>query len=155
MSLLRKLGIGVSAGLAGSAVMHGFRLIWERTVSRDARHTIFGFDDEADANGARLAYQLFSRDVLPAPQARRIGIAMHYGLGTALGVAYQFSWPVACSDNWFGILLWLCADEIPISAVGISDPFAKSAASHTGALAAHLIFGGVTGRLTRLVQSGT
>lgn len=41
----------------------------------------------------------------------------------------------------FGALLWLCADEIPISFSGVSNPFKKSAVSHGSALAAHLLFG--------------
>ncbi len=53
MTSLRKICLGAVAGLAGSAVMHGFRLGWERVAVND-RDTIFGFDREADVNSARL-----------------------------------------------------------------------------------------------------
>jgi hypothetical protein len=151
MSLLRNIGIGMSAGLAGAAAMHGFRLAWEAVLSRDNRHTIFGFDHEADVNAARIVYELFSKERLPDQPAGRIGLAMHYLFGAGLGILYQVTWRTAGSDAAFGMLLWLCADEIPISLSGISDSFAKSAASHASALAAHVIFAGVTGRTARLL----
>jgi hypothetical protein len=140
--------------LSGAAAMHVFRAVWESAVSRDKRHTIFGFDREADVNATRLGYRLFSKQVPAEEQAGRIGLALHYAYGSILGILYRITWSDGRSDAALGALLWLCADEIPIAVSGISDPFAKSAASHTSAFAAHLIFVGVTGRITRVLQSG-
>ena len=140
--------------MSGSAAMHVFRRLWESIVSRDNQHTIFGFDHEADVNAARLGYELFFKQALTEDQAERLGISMHYAFGAVLGIVYQFIRPPVYSDAAFGAFLWLCADEMPIGASGISDPFAKSTASHTGAFAAHIIFGAVTGYITRLLQSG-
>lgn len=155
MSPRRNIWIGITAGLVGSAAMHGFRLVWESAVAHNSRHTIFGFDREADENGARLAYGFFSDDVLMEPVARRLGIAMHYGLGATFGIFYALSRARGLSGGALGVLLWLGADEIPISLLAISNPFAKSIASHVGALASHLLFGiAVTRTLRALPQTG-
>lgn len=141
MPSLRNICAGIAAGLAGSAVMHAFRLAWEPAVSHNGRHTIFGFDREADINAARRAHRLFSPEPLAESAASHLGIAMHYGLGAAFGIFYVLSDVPALSGAKLGALLWLCADEIPISLSGISNPSAKSIASHAGALASHLLFG--------------
>jgi hypothetical protein len=154
MRLLRNITLGMTAGLAGSAAMHGFRLLWEHAIGRDRRHTIFGFDHESDINAARIASQLVTRSNIEERQASQIGIAMHYAFGATLGIVYTLAWRPADSYGLFGTLLWLCADEIPISASRISDPFAKSAASHASALAAHLVFGRVTAEVVRALRSG-
>jgi hypothetical protein len=132
----------------GAAAMHGFRLVWERAVSRHDRHTLFGFDREADIKAARLAGRIVKR-TLTEEEAERAGMALHYGLGAVLGLAYSLArrrrWPAL----QFSVLLWLCVDEAPISLSGVCDPSKKSAASHAGALAAHLIFGFVVSRICR------
>jgi len=141
MPSFRDICLGTTAGLAGSAAMHVFRLFWEPAVSRNSRHTIFGFDREADINGARLAYRLFSGDRLFRAAASQLGIAMHYGLGATFGMFYSLFPVHPLSPASLGALLWVFADEIPISASGISHPAAKSLASHAAALASHLLFG--------------
>jgi hypothetical protein len=152
MSPLRNIWIGITAGLAGSAAMHGFRLVWEAAVAHNSRHTIFGLDREADVNGARRAHGFFSDDVLPEALAGRLGIAMHYGLGATFGVFYALSRARRLSGATLGALLWLGADEIPISVCAISDPFAKSISSHAGALVSHLLFGITVTRTLRAVK---
>jgi hypothetical protein len=155
MRSLRNLWIGTAAGLVGSAAMHGFRLVWEAALSHDSRDGIFGFDREADINAARRAYALFADDILPEPVARRWAIAMHYGLGATFGIFYVLSGAPRLSAATLGALLWIGADEIPISLSGISDPSAKSIASHAGALASHLLFGiAVTQTLRALMPIG-
>lgn len=154
MTQLRNIAVGLTAGLTGAAAMHGSRLLWEMAVGRHSRHTIFGFDHEADINAARLASRLLRRSTLGERQAAQIGIAMHYAFGAVLGVVYALAWRPTDSSGLFGTLLWVCADEIPISASRISNPRAKSAASHASALAAHLIYGSVTAEVVRALQSG-
>jgi hypothetical protein len=141
MSSFRHACLGIAAGLTGAAAMHAFRLLWEPAVAHNHRHTIFGFDREADINGAQRAYRLFSRRRLAEPAASQLGIVMHYALGATFGIFYALSPVPSLSGPTLGALLWLCADEIPISLSGISDPRAKSLRSHAGALASHLLFG--------------
>lgn len=133
--------------------MHGFRLLWETVITRNPHNTIFGFDHEADVNAARLISRLSSTANLTEDQARQLGVFMHYALGATLGIVYKLTWHPHDSGAVFGVLLWLCADEIPMGVSGISDPFKKSTASHAGALAAHLVFGCVTAKAVRAMQS--
>lgn len=143
--MIRDVWRGTVAGLAGSAVMHGFRLWWEITTGDCPRHAVFGFDREADVQSAQLLYLWFSDERPSEQQAARFGLALHYLYGAVLGSLYAVALP---RNNWLGksggsplgALLWLCADEIPISAAGISNPFRRSVASHGSALAAHLLF---------------
>ena len=154
MSLLRHIRIGLTAGLAGAAAMHVLRLGWEAVVSSNSRHTIFGFDHEADVNSARLlSSQFLSNRELDERSAAHLGLTMHYAFGAALGIAYSLAWPRKNSALSFGAMIWLCADEIPITVTGISDPFAKSAASHGSALAAHFVFASVTDSVMRVLQT--
>jgi hypothetical protein len=137
--MLRKILYGSLAGLAGSAAMHAFRLFWE--LEYCDKDGIFGFDREADVNSARLLYFWISQESLSECHAARVGLALHYAYGAMLGSLYgvtrdrpgRFGKGMA---SRLGVLLWLCADEIPISLSRISNPFRKSIASHAGALTA-------------------
>lgn len=156
MHLLGKLCQGMLAGLAGSAAMYGFRLWWEVATKHQEQHAIFGFDHEADVNGARfLAHPL--RGALPEAQAARLGIGLHYAYGAMLGSLYAPARDRSArfgrvNSVPFGVVLWLCADEIPVALSGISNPFRKSAASHAGALLAHVVFATTVENALRLLQ---
>ncbi|MGA8030586.1 MAG: hypothetical protein WB992_25865 [Bryobacteraceae bacterium] len=79
---------------------------------------------------------------------------LHYGYGAMIGILYtDFSCRMpqtrARFGMLFGALLWLIADEIPVSLSGVSNPLQQNAASHAGALAAHLLFGTTVERIMR------
>jgi hypothetical protein len=135
---------GLLAGLAGSAFMHGFRFCWENVTYRRSEHALFGFDQEADVNAARVFASLFH--YMPSERkAAQLGIGLHYAFGTLLGCLYA---AVRKRSDKFetgkpicrGVVLWLYADEIPVALSAISNPFRKSLLSHSGALLAHLVF---------------
>lgn len=156
MPILRTLCQGMLAGLAGSAVMYGFRLWWEVVTDHRKRCAIFGFDHEADVNGARFL-ACWIRGSLPEHQAARLGIGLHYAYGAMLGSLYPPARDRSgrfgrASGVPFGVVLWLCADEIPVALSGISNPFRKSAASHAGALLAHVVFATTVENTLRLLQ---
>ena len=70
---------------------------------------------------------------------------MHYAYGAMLGALYtgtkaRTAWFSEAGAIPLGALLWVFADEIPISVSGISDPFGRTTASHASAFAAHLLF---------------
>ena len=126
--------------------MHTFRLLWEFAANKRPGHAILGFDREADVNSARLLAWVFLRRTVSEAGARRTGLALHYAYGAMIGAFYaalSSRVPQIRSGQGvaFGALLWLIGDEIPVSVSGISNPFQKMAASHAGALAAHLLFG--------------
>ena len=120
--------------------MHLFRKASERGTHQNPQHAIFGFDHEADVNSARLVSGFVTRRDLHESSAARIGMALHYVYGAALGSGCA----LLNLDTWsplvLGGTLWLIVDEVPIALVGISNPFRKSFTSHTGAFLAHYIF---------------
>ena len=157
--MLRKLWEGGLAGLAGSAAMHAYRLGWEFATEHRARDGIFGFDREADVNSARLVYGLIVEKDLSEQDAARAGLGLHYAYGAVLGALYATAGgkdgrPRNMPASALAVLLWLCADEIPISLTGVSNPFRKSAASHLSALAAHLLFAITVRNALRAFDSG-
>jgi hypothetical protein len=143
--LMRKLWQGALAGVAGAAVMQIFRIGWEKATKNAYRSAIFGFDHEADVKSAHLLLNCFSRERITETEAARLGLTLHYMFGALLGTLYRatrsrFASPSPARALALGALLWLCADEIPISIAGISDPAERSIASHTSAFTAHLLF---------------
>src|SRR5438067_2989479 len=135
MPVLGALSRGLLAGLVGSAAMHIFRLGWEAVINCDPRKGIFGFDREADVY---LIYRCISRERPPELRAGRTGLALHYVYGASLGALYalikpRVRWIARSSGVAPGALLWIGADELPISLTGISDPFRRSIASHASA----------------------
>lgn len=134
---------GAAAGLAGALAMHVLAKVWERASAGRPEHGMFGLDREANVNSIRLVSPGIAAD-----RAERLGYVFHYGYGAAAGAGYawaaeRFPWIRAGFGTAFGAALWAVGDEVPIAALGISDPFEKSAASHLGALGAHLVFGWV------------
>jgi hypothetical protein len=165
MPISGALGRGLLAGFVGSAAMHIFRLGWESAVNCDPRKGVFGFDREADVNSTYLIYRWASHERPPETRARRTGLALHYVYGAALGALYAFSkprvrWMARSRGMVPGALLWIGADELPISLTRISNPFKRSIASHTSALAAHLVFAVAVDQIvrgpadTRWIKSG-
>jgi hypothetical protein len=125
--------------------MHAFRIAWERTAPDRVRDGIFGFDREADIDSAQWINGLVFREPLPIETAARLGLTLHYVYGALLGAAYGTARGCTprISNAWgvpAGVVLWLAADELPITLSGISNPVDRSLASHLSALAAHLLY---------------
>lgn len=142
----RNLCIGAVAGLTGSAAMHLFRLWWESVIGNRNKQGIYGFDHEADVNASRLLARLLGESNLSEQEAAQLGLALHYALGTVFGSIYAGNirgqiWLRKGNVAVLGAALWVCADEVPISIAGISNPFRKNIPAHASALAAHLLFG--------------
>jgi len=139
---------GALAGITGAAAMHAFRLLWESATRHEAQRGIFGFDREADIKSARMLNAMVRRRPIPDREAERLGLALHYLYGAALGVGYGALAPRLPQLGKalglpLGAALWLVADEVPISAAGISNPLRRPPSSHAAALCAHLLFGAV------------
>ena len=144
MKTLRNLCRGAIAGITGSAVMYLFRLWWELVTQRRPSDAIFGFDREADVRSARLLLAARPGD-FSDEDAARIALVFHYLYGMLLGYLFasigeRNKWIYQTGTIPLAIILWLCADEIPITLSGISHPFRKSVASHASAFIAHLFF---------------
>ncbi len=134
--------------------MHAFRLLWERLAGHSPKHGIFGFDYEADVNSVQLLCSAIGVEELQDDVAAKLGLTLHYAYGAALGALYSVfaarrPWVRRGFGTAFGSVLWLIADELPISAAHVSRPFDRSGASHAGALASHLLFGATVDAFTR------
>lgn len=125
--------------------MHAFRVVWERMSPDSVRDGIFGFDSEADVASAQFISRLLIRQPLSTRNAARLGLAFHYVYGGVLGAAYavvRARAPRIAKPSGIpaAFVLWLAADEIPITLSGISNPADKNLASHVSAFAAHLLY---------------
>jgi hypothetical protein len=154
MPIWGTLSRGLLAGLLGSAAMHVFRLGWEAVMNRDPRKGIFGFDREADVNSIYFMCRCISLERPPEIRAGRTGLALHYVYGASLGALYALTkprvrWIARSSGVAPGALLWIGADELPISLTGISDPFRRSLASHASALLSHVVFAVTVDQMVR------
>jgi hypothetical protein len=136
---------GAVAGFAGAAAMHAFRLVWESANRHQREHGIFGFDKEADVRGAEWLVRGLAGHALSHRSAQGLGLALHYLYGIAIGAAYaaaetRLEWLSNIRTAPASAVLWLLADEIPVTITDISDPLDRSVRSHAGALAAHLVY---------------
>ena len=129
--------------------MHMLRIAWEQATGGRTSDGIFGFDHEADVKSARLASRLDCGLDLDEHSAARLGIALHYVYGPAVGILCGMVDADYCSPLALGTILWIAADEVPISAARISNPLKKSVFSHTGALLAHWLYAAVLLKVTK------
>ena len=146
--LQKKLVRGALAGLVGAAAMKGSLYLWHSATKHEPRHGAFGLDDEADIESAQILSLQIAKRKLRNSTAKAVGVALHYGFGAATGAAYQV---VADKrpevrlgrGTAFGAVLWLLADELPITLARITLPQNRSFGSHAVALGAHLLFGSI------------
>jgi len=145
MKLLKNVARGIVAGIAAAGAMHAFRIAWEAIACDSVRDGIFGFDREADIASAQRIHGILLREPLCNESAARLGMTLHYIYGALLGAAYaaaSATVPGIADRRGIsaGAVLWLAADEIPITLSRISNPLDKSFASHVSALGAHLLY---------------
>lgn len=111
-------------------------------------------DEDATVKAARAISTTVFDHELTADETEWAGPAMHYGLGTTLGVVYGAL--AVCTPSVergagtaYGSAVWLGADEVAVPLAGLSGPPSETPLSgHVKALASHLVFGLVT-HLTR------
>jgi hypothetical protein len=146
---------GTVAGLAGAAAMHVFRLVWESANRHQREYGVFGFDCEADVRGARWLARGLTGRALGHRSAQRLGLALHYLYGIALGATYaaaetRLNWLSTIHTAPASAVLWLVADEIPVTIAGVSNPLDRRVRSHAGALAAHVVYVATMRQILRL-----
>jgi len=146
--LVRRVGSGVLAGLAGAAAMKAALWLWHSATLDNPRHGAYGLDDQADIDSAKMLSNAIAGIDLSDSTAKAVGVAMHYGYGAGAGALYALladEEPVirAGMGTAFGAFLWLTVDEIGVSVTGLSDPRSKSLAAHAAALGVHLLYGWV------------
>lgn len=151
--MLRGALAGLVAGVAASFAMDWFQAI----VSSPSSH------HEAGEPATQQAADAIGRHTVgaPVPDADKplAGQAMHYLLGSALGVAYgvmaEFR-PAITSGSGaaFGIGTATLLDEAAVPAVGLGEaPWKADAGTTLYGYASHLVFGTVTEFVRRSVRA--
>lgn len=137
---------GFVGGIVASYLMRISVQMLDRWHGHCSRYGTFGLDREADVRSLQLLARTILRRSISEKDAERLAALFHYSYGAFGGLAYPVlsAWfPLLGSGRGvgFGAAIWLLGDELPISALGISDPFRKHAASHLYALLVHLMYG--------------
>jgi putative membrane protein len=163
----RRIGRGVVAGLAGGLIaswtMNQFQALWSKASEafepeREQQQTSTSQAESEDATmkiADRLSRNLFHRS-LTKEQKKRVGPAIHYAFGTAMGALYGIAaelFPDITTRGFgtgFGAALFTVADEIAVPAFGLSGkPTEASLSSHFYGLVSHLVYGATTEGIRR------
>ena len=155
---------GLAGGLVGSWSMNQF----QAGVSRLSRATSEGGagsspsppqEDDATVRAASAILESAVDRELTQDEKKIAGPVIHYAFGSTMGALYGAAAEIAPAAGkvWglpFGAVLWLGADEIGVTAAGLSRPPGEVPAStHASALAAHLVYGATADAVRRLVRS--
>jgi putative membrane protein len=166
---------GITAGLVGGLVaswtMVQFQKLWNDQVQQSQSKPLDGHDvpehraegengsDKAEQDDAtvRAAQAVMGRP-LDEDEKKIAGPAVHYTFGTFMGALYGAATELvpgarAGAGLPFGAAVFLGADEVAVPALGLSDPPADVPLSkHIYGLASHLVYGGTTEAVRRLVR---
>lgn len=115
-------------------------------------------DEPSTETAARLAYESVT-DAEPSKQTReRMGQAVHWLYGIAVGALYgalrsRFPSSPVVAGLGYGTALWLLGDEIAVPVLGLAEgPTAHRPAVHAQSFGAHLVYGLATAAATRALD---
>jgi len=107
----------------------------------------------------RLAYRALKGEDPPESTHRRLGTAVHWGYGMAVGALFGLLRPEPEDDGvlgdglGYGTALWLFGDELAVPLLGLAKgPTAVPARTHAEALGAHLAYGLATASATKALR---
>ncbi len=158
------LAAGAAGGLVGAWTMNQFQAGWSRAAEK-IRKPAAQQQSQSSADGedatqkaaAHVARAVFHRELSPA-QKKKLGPAVHYGFGAAMGGLYgALSEFVPRANAGFGTaygaLLFAGADEAALAALGLAKrPTAYPLSTHAYALSSHLVYGATTEAVRRLLR---
>jgi len=151
---IRRVGSARPAGDHRRSNRAGGRLDDISLVGRRAREG----EPSTEAVG-RLAYRAVKGEDPTEPTRRRLGKAVHWGYGMAVGGLYGLLRPDREDDGavgdglGYGTALWLFGDELAVPLLGLAKgPTAVSTRTHAEALGAHLVYGLATATATKALR---
>jgi uncharacterized membrane protein YagU involved in acid resistance len=163
-TLAKSLIAGAVSGLAASYVMNQFQslltVVTKELSKREGDQQQSGGEDATVKTAEVISEQVFHHELTGA-EKKLAGSAVHYAFGTLVGAVYGVlaeSVPAAGSGHGtaFGTAVWLAADEIGVTALGLAqNPLQTPAISHVKALASHLVYGFTTDLTRRTIQRAT
>ena len=151
---LRGLAAGVAAGLVASLAMNMFQKLWAAALPMPSSG-----DDPATVQAAQRISRAATGSYFAKDDKEAAGDAVHYLFGAVLGGAYGLLAEYRPEvTKGYGVMFGAAAaglDEFVVPAAGLSKPPTDfPPATHTYALASHVVFGGVTDAVRRLVRTG-
>ena len=151
-SPLRGAAAGLAAGLIASFAMNQFQKMWSAAVPMpedDEPSTVKAAQKATRAAGAELAED----------EKEPAGNAVHYlfggGLGALYGLIAEYRPEITSGFGApFGLGAAALFDEVAVPAAGLSEPPAEvPARQHLYGIASHLVYGGTTEGIRRLLRS--
>lgn len=149
------LAAGVVAGLVATWVMGHVHQLASRAPGMPPPAA--GGEDSTERTAAAVSERLFHHPLSPE-EKKTAGPLVHYAFGATVasvyGVAAEIA-PVVTRGFGapFGAAVWLGAHVITVPALGLSEPITRSSAPMEAVeLGAHLVYGGVTEALRRLLR---
>jgi uncharacterized membrane protein YagU involved in acid resistance len=146
---------GLAGGLAASWAMNQFQSQLSKLSPEPARRE----GDDATVKAASAIAEALGDHALNQHDKAVAGPAIHYAFGSTMGAVYgglTEAWPVS-AKGWglpFGAVLWLGADEIGVTSLGLSgEPTDTPASTHASALASHLVYGATADAVRRAVRA--
>ncbi len=150
----RGLAAGIAGGLIASFAMNQFQKAWSAVLPPPSG------DPPATVKAANKASRAATGEPVDDANEKAAGNAVHYLFGGAVGAAYGLLAEYLPSvragfGTAFGLASATLFDEVAVPAAGLAEgPDETPAATHTYGYASHLVFGGVTEGVRRLVRTG-
>lgn len=164
----RTVGVGLLAGLAGTAAMNLVSVVWSAAAGRDGQP-----EDSHHQQGSRPDVEHAKEELWPAEapgsiattrtaeaiaapvlqrplsgeERRRGGTLVHYSFGASAGVVYCLTatgWPAITAGRGaiFGMLVWAGAVASVLPALGLAAPVTRySMKENAYGVAGHLAYG--------------
>lgn len=153
---------GAIAGLAGALAMSGFTRLWGTLISEaDGQHRATRLpysqqEYDATTHIAEIAARRLRHHRLNHREKRIGACAVHYVVGATTGIAYsllgwRFPQVRRSSGAFFGIALWLLADEWLMPATGATRKLNDySLLAQADALGEHIVYAVIADTLLRV-----
>ncbi|MEQ7873909.1 DUF1440 domain-containing protein [Sphingomonas sp. ASV193] len=143
---------GLAGGLVASFAMDRFQALWARQVDMPKG------GDPATVRAAQKVSRAATGEYVAKANKQKAGQVVHYLFGAALGTAYGLVAEYRPGvTKGFGSRFALAAatafDELAVPAAGLGTaPTEAPAKSHAYGYVSHLVFGGVTEGVRRLLR---
>ncbi len=145
-TIWKSVAVGAVGGLAGAFAMNQFQSMLS-SLSESGQQPPEDESEDATVKTAEAISGTVFQHELTDEQKKWAGPAVHYAFGATIGAAYGALTEVSPIANaglgtGYGTAVWLVADELGVSALGLAPPIPQTKmSSHLTALASHLVYG--------------
>ena len=158
----RGMAAGFLGGLVGAWAMNQYQglesKIKDNCSGDSGREKSSEGSEDATMKAAAWVVESVAGIKLSHEQKKAAGPIVHYGFGAVMGAAYgavmeRRQRSSSAGGAMLGMSLLLGADELAVPALGLSkSPSETPLASHTSAMAAHLVYGVTTEAVRRRIR---